>query len=380
MRVTLNDRPLRQALTGVGHYVRELLLHIPTVAPDIRIEPFFFSHFSRRDWRNPPSTPPATTAAAAARPARRYPWWIRRALQAAYLAAFRTLTRGCNLYHEPNHIPMATRLPTITTVHDLSVLVHPEWHPADRVRWYEREFTAGLRRSQRFIAASEYTRREMIARLSIPADRIDVTYQAPRAAFRPAPAEQQQAVLSRFHLSPGFLLYVGTLEPRKNLPGLLRAYAGLSADLRRRAPLVLAGGWGWGEGELQQHLSAAHIAADVRLTGYLADDDLAALYSACAALAWPTFYEGFGMPPLEAMACGAPVITSNATSLPEVVGDAGVLLDPADEDAWREALRRAVEDDAWRTERRAAGLARATGFSWQRCAAQTVAAYRRTLT
>lgn len=382
MRVTLNDRPLRQALTGVGHYVRELLLHIPAVAPDVRVEPFYFSHFSRRDWRAPSAAPAAGTVPAAGakgRPAGRHPWWVRRLLQGAYAAAFRGLTRGCDLYHEPNHIPMFSRLPTITTVHDLSVLVHPEWHPADRVRWYEREFAAGVRRSKRFIAASEYTRREMIARLGISSDRIDVTYQAPRAAFRPATAEHQRSVLSRLTLKPGFLLYVGTLEPRKNLPGLLRAYAGLPTALRRRSPLVLAGGWGWGEAELQQRLSDAHIAADVRLTGYLADDDLAALYSACAALAWPTFYEGFGMPPLEAMACGAPVITSSATSLPEVVGSAGVLLDPADESAWREALRRAIEDHAWRAGRRAAGLVRAAEFSWQRCAEETIAAYRRTL-
>lgn len=402
LRVVVNDRPLRQTLTGVGHYIRELLLHLPLADPDLQADPFFFRYFSRQDWRVVPEERAGEVspsrglgevdngkaeqrerggrAAAGARLAEsRKPWWVRRLMQNTYAAAFRGLTRKYALYHEPNHIPMRSPLPTVTTVHDLSVLAHPEWHPADRVKWYENEFSAGVRQTRRFIAASEYTKSEMVRLLGLAAERIDVTYQAPRDAFAPALPQERDEVLTRLALPQSFFLYVGTLEPRKNLPGLLRAFAGLPAAVRQRHPLVLVGAWGWKIGELQAALRDALRPGEVLLLGYLHDRTLAKLYTACTALVWPTFYEGFGMPPLEAMACGAPVIVSRATSLPEVVGDAGVLLDPGDEAAWSAAMLRAASEPEWRREARERSLARAAEFSWRRCAEQTVACYRRAL-
>ena len=136
---------------------------------------------------------------------------------------------------------------------------------------------------------------------------------------------------------------------------------------------------GWKMEALEREIAAHGVRADVRLTGYLQDDALVGLYSAATALVWPTFFEGFGLPPLEALACGCPVITSNVTSLPEVVGDAGVLLDPRDVPAWTEALRRMAEDAAWRGAWQTRGVARAAMFTWQRCAQQTVACYRAAL-
>ena len=145
----------------------------------------------------------------------------------------------------------------------------------------------------------------------------------------------------------------------------------MSAQVARAAEAILE--------QLREHLADADIAADVYMMGYLPDDELALLYSACAALVWPTFYEGFGMPPLEAMACGAPVIVSRETSLPEVVGDAGVLLDPHAERPWTDAMRRAAEDEAWRAAARSRSLARAAEFSWRRCAEQTACCYKAAL-
>jgi alpha-1,3-rhamnosyl/mannosyltransferase len=144
-------------------------------------------------------------------------------------------------------------------------------------------------------------------------------------------------------------------------------------------PLVLAGGWGWKMESLPDSLAQHGLLDDTRLIGYQSDTVLAALYSLCTALVWPTFYEGFGLPPLEAMACGAAVISSTATSIPEVVGDAGVLLDPSDVPAWTEALRRISEDDSWRDDWARRGAARAATFSWSRCADETIACYRAAL-
>ncbi len=378
--VILNDRVLFQSLTGVGNYVQALLaaLRDRPGGPDVR--PFLSSLIG------PPARPAATAPrpaapadAPAARPGRprRVRRWLRPALLRAYATGFRWAARHCALYHEPNHIPIRCDCPTITTIHDLSVLVHPEWHPADRVRWYERHFARGVAQSARFITVSEFTRRELVSRVNIAPDRIDVTPLAPRPAFRPQPPERVAACRRDFALPERFFLFVGTLEPRKNIPGLLAAYAALPAAVRRAHPLLLAGGWGWNTAELAELLRTGPTRDDVRLIGYVGDDVLACLYSAATALVWPTFYEGFGLPPLEALACGCPVIVSNVTSLPEVVGDAGVLLDPGDVASWNTAMRRMVEDPRWREDWRRRGPERAAQFSWARCAALTHAAYER---
>lgn len=386
LRVILNDRPLRTTLTGVGHYIHELLLHMESDAPDVRVDPFLFGCVLRQSWRRHDALAGAdTTPPAIAQPrdvgGSRKPWWVRRTLDAGLGVVFRAYARTGRyaLYHEPNHIPLRCGLPTVTTVHDLSVIVHPDWHPDDRVRWYERGFEAGLRQTRRFIAVSEFTRRELVARCNVPPDRIDVVYEGPRAAFRPQPREIVRRVLTALQLSPGFFLYVGTLEPRKNLIGLLDAYAALPGRLRQRHPLAVVGAWGWKQAALRERLSERDLMRDVRLLGYVADPHLACLYSGCAALVWPTLYEGFGLPPLEAMTCGAAVAVSNGSSLPEVVGDAGLLLDPHDPPAWSEAMRRLAEDEAWRAALARRGARQAAGFSWARCVEQTVACYRAAL-
>ncbi len=396
LRVIVNDRPLRNTLTGVGNYIAQILLNTPADA-DVRLDPFYFKFLVRRDWRarQHPSTvtpaPPSGQSPAAAAPARpaalapyhppdlggsRKPWWVRRTASALYGAAFRLAARGYDIYHEPNHIPMRCGVPTVTTVHDLSVLVHPEWHPPDRVRWYEQEFEAGVRQTRVFIAASEFTKREMQQRLKIAAERIVVTYQAPRPAFRPLSCDETERSAAALDLPRGYFLYVGTLEPRKNVEGLLEAYARLPANVRSQHPLLIVGAWGWRQEKLRAALEAHALSTNVRLLGYMYDDALAVLYSACTALVWPTLYEGFGLPPLEAMTCGAPVIVSNVASLPEVVGDAGVLLAPDDRDAWRDAMH-ALTDPQVRAARREKSLAQAARFSTREFIAQTLAAYRR---
>lgn len=383
LRVLINDRPLAAggALTGVGNYVLQLLTHLPAVAPDVRADPFLAR---RMRWlgRGPlapprpakPAKPPAIHAPSSPK---RSSDFVRRILQGGHALALRAQARlgGYDVYHEPNHIPVPCHLPTVTTVHDLSVVVHPEWHPADRVAWYERSFAAGVRQTRVFIAASEFTRGEMLARLNLPAERVIVAYQAARDQFTPQSDEIVRETLATYRLPPRFFLYVGTLEPRKNVPGLLAAYAGLPPSLRRDVALVVVGPWGWKAEQLRGMLADQHLSQNVILPGYMNDPQLAALYSACTAFVWPTFYEGFGLPPIEAMACGAPVITSDVASLPEVVGDAGVRLDPHDTPAWTAAMQRAAEDAAWRTNQRAASRAQAARFTWRHFVEQHLAAF-----
>lgn len=382
LRVILDDRCLRRTLTGVGNYVAQLLRHLPPDG-DVRIDPFVRTHLPRFAGGSETAPPPAKPAktGGAHHPADvgggRKPWWMRRLIQGTYASVFRFKTRGrYDLYHEPNHVPMRTRLPTVTTIHDLSVVVHPEWHPADRVRWYEAAFEAGLRRTRRILAASEFTRREIVERLGFDAERIDVTYQGPRDAFVPQSAEQIAGARAALGVPERFFLYVGTLEPRKNVNGLLGAYAALPLALRAEHPLLIAGAWGWKADALRRKLAEHRFRDTVRLLGFMQDEQLAALYSACTALVWPTFYEGFGLPPLEAMACGAPVIVSDVASLPEVVGQAGLRLPPADRDAWAAAMQRVADDTELVERMRAASREQAGRFSWPRCVADTCRSYR----
>jgi len=377
-RVILNDRVLFRPWTGVGHYVAQLLVALRAERRDIAVETFLSRWKTPRAGQSEPSgidryrQPPLLQRVRAS-------WPVRRAAQTAYRFVFGLGARSYDLYHEPNHIPIRCRRPTVTTIHDLSVLEHPEWHPADRVRWYEREFRAGLSQTRRFLAVSEFTRSRMVQLLDLSPEVIDVTPLAARPAFRPPSPEVIAEVCARLSLPPRFFLFVGTLEPRKNVAGLLEAYAALPARLRRQCPLVLAGGWGWKTEALAARLEAHDLRNDVRLLGYRRDPELAALYARCTAFVWPTLYEGFGLPPLEAMACGAPVIVSRVASLPEVVGNAGILLDPHDSAAWTAAMRRMAEEAEWRAEWQLRSLARAKRFSWERCAAATIACYRRAL-
>jgi glycosyltransferase involved in cell wall biosynthesis len=382
LRVILNDRVLFLPLTGVGSYVAQLQAALAALheadnprAPSVSVHPFMTKLVGPPRQSAPRRPPGATARALPATSGRRRPWWLRRILQDAYGVAFRMRAGGFDLYHEPNHVPIACRTPTITTIHDVSVLVHPEWHPDDRVRWYERGFARGCAQSVRFITVSDFTRREMTRALGIAPERIDVTPLAPRATLTPPPAEQIARVRSEYALPERFFLFVGTLEPRKNVAGLLEAFAGLPAGVRRTQPLVLAGGVGWKIETLDTLIERLGIRDQLHPIDYVDDDVLAVLYATATALVWPTLYEGFGLPPLEAMQCGCPVIVSDVASLPEVVGDAGVLLPPGEVSAWTAAMAQMSEDAAWRADWIRRGRARAATFSWGRCAAQTVAAY-----
>jgi glycosyltransferase involved in cell wall biosynthesis len=377
VRVMLNDRCLRNPQTGVGVYVTQLLAALPQAAPDVQILPFYSTYLKSPALAGPMASQPAVPPSPPR--SRRVPWTVRRLAQDVYNAAFEATgsLRGYRVYHEPNHIPMPWHGPILTTVHDLSVLRHPEWHPADRAAWYEQDFDAGLARTHHFIAVSEFTRREMVEMLGIKPERITVIHEAARSIFRPRPAEETRAWLTAHRLPADYFLYVGTIEPRKNLPGLLEAYASLSPQLRSQSALLIAGMHGWARETVDALGRRLGIGDRVIPLGYVSDDDLAMLYAAARALVWPTFYEGFGLPPLECMASGTPVITSNCSSLPEVVGEAGLLIDPHDPAAIADAMRRIAEDPDLADTLRRQGLERSRQFSWSQCAAEHAQLYRR---
>jgi glycosyltransferase involved in cell wall biosynthesis len=282
-----------------------------------------------------------------------------------------------DLYHALAFVaPVMLRTPSVVTVYDLSFVHYPQvLSPARRL--YLRWFTGmTCRRARRVIAISHSTAQDIAQTLRIPAHKIDLA--APGydpTAFRPLSAEVIAAFRRKKGLPERFWLFIGTLEPRKNLVTLLEAYAALPPD--ERLPLIMGGGKGWDYDAIFE--TVAQYKLNVQFPGFIASDELPFWYNCADVFLFPSLFEGFGLPVLEAMACGTPVIVSEASSLPEVAGTAGMCLPPHDVEAWSTALRRAASDEEWRQSAREQGYIEAARYSWMETATQTVESYRRAL-
>jgi alpha-1,3-rhamnosyl/mannosyltransferase len=284
-----------------------------------------------------------------------------------------------DLYHEPNILPMPCDRPTIATLHDLSAIAHPEWHPADRVDQYQKHLDRALTQCAHFLTGSDFTRHEIIHTLGVAPDRVTRVYHGIRDGFAPMPAADVAAGLRALDLPPSYLLHVGTLEPRKNLVMLTAAYCGLPKAVRRRCPLLLVGKYGWNTEALKRDLDGEARRQGVLHLGYLAEENLPLLYNGARALVYPSLYEGFGLPPLEMMACGGVVLASTAGSVAEIVGPCGFLIDPHDIDGWRSALIRIIVESDWHQSLKHGVQDWAAPFTWQRCAENTWQTYRMVL-
>jgi glycosyltransferase involved in cell wall biosynthesis len=233
-----------------------------------------------------------------------------------------------------------------------------------------------VRRARRILAVSESTKRDLIQCYSLSPDKVDVVYNGVDPAFRPLPSDKIAPFRTEANLPERFMLFVGTLEPRKNVIGLLEAYARLP---KGRPPLMLVGGKGWLYDEIFARVEALELTREVHFVGYVAAETLPLWYNAADLFVYPSLYEGFGLPALEAMACGTPVITSTASSLPEVVGDAARLVDPGDTDGLAATMAQLLGSREQREQMRVAGLARANKFSWEKTAVQTAHSFRQAL-
>jgi alpha-1,3-rhamnosyl/mannosyltransferase len=283
------------------------------------------------------------------------------------LAAIAQESGGRLVYHEPNMIVRPLGLRTVATINDLSWHHEPSWHPAERLQWIDRNLKTTLRRASRFVAISQFTKDAVVRELGVPAGRVDVVPLAPAAEFQPVSQDDATGTLSRYDLQDrSYVFSISTLEPRKNFDRLLAAHLQLPAALRHRAPLVIAGGKGWGNVLAQPEADAAVTARTVRLLGHVPDADLVTLCARAAVFAYVSLYEGFGLPVVEAMATGTPVLASSTTAVGEVAARAALLVDPMDVDAISEGLRRLLEDAALAARLRALGLARAAEFTWER--------------
>jgi len=253
-------------------------------------------------------------------------------------------------------------------------------HPEDRVRHMNKLLPSAIERATFVLVDCESVRQEVLSQFPVPGEKVVTTLLGVSESFRAMPPDQTAPVLAKYGLARGnYILSVGTLEPRKNLIRTLEAYSSLPQPTRKAFPLALVGTAGWRMNALQERLKTLLRSGDVRMLGYVAQDELPALYAGAGAFVYPSLYEGFGLPVLEALASGVPTVTSNRGALLEIAGDAALTVEPEDPVAIREGLQSVLESSLDRRERIARGVAWARTFTWERCAEQTVQVYRRAI-
>ena len=270
-----------------------------------------------------------------------------------------------DLLHSPDFIaPLRGARRHVITVHDLSFIHYPEYFTAESRRYYNGQIAASTQRADHILAVSEATKQDLMAILDLPADKITVQLHGVDPQFEPLSPSASLETIRSLGLPTCYFLFVGTLEPRKNLVGLARAYRDLKLELPDAPKLVLAGRPGWHYEQLMADVSAVGVDADMIIHHGVGDCHLPAVYNHAVALLMPSFYEGFGLPALEAMACGTAPIVSDVASLPEIVGDVGIMVDPHDTDTIAAAMKRALTDSDWREREARNALKRAAGFRW----------------
>ena len=372
VNVTLDVSPAVHQRAGLGRYAGELvraLQEAPSRSVNLRV---FYTEAGT-------ATPRGTIAALPQFPSRLgyKPW--RLAAMASHLARvpFDRLFGYPDIVHATDHLLPHVRATSVFTLHDLIFEVYPEHHKRYNHLFLKLMMPRFLRAADQIICVSEHTRRDAERLYGIERSRMTVIYEAADEHYRPqADAEQLEVVRQRYQLPERYILHVGTIEPRKNLGALLEAFGALK-DHFPEVKLLLVGKKGWLYEPFFEQLARSGLASEVCFPGFVREEDLPSVYQLATVFAFPSVYEGFGLPPLEAMACGTPVVASHASSLPEVVGDAGILVSPNDRAALTAALRRVLDDAELRQTMRARGLAQAARFSWQRAAQETLEVYRK---
>lgn len=357
---------------GVSGYIRQLLAHLPAAAPDLHLTAF---------------TPDVELDLPASLDVHRSTRWdtrrpLRRIIWEQATLPLLVRQAQLDLLHGAVNInPALAPCPTVVTVHDLSFMRYPQAFPPVQRAYLQSQVRRSVRAARQVIAVSQATKQDVIELFGVPADHIDVVHNGVDASFCPAPAAQVEAFRRQQRLPQRYILHLGTLEPRKNLVRLVQAFAHVKGMDSGQPPikLVLAGGKGWDYDAIFAEVTHQGLEQEVLFPGYVADEELVWWYRAAAVFAYPSLLEGFGLPVLEAMACGAPVVTSNVSSLPEVAGDAALLVDPTSVDALAAALLRLLDDTTLAAELRTRGLHQAARFPWSRTAAETADVYRRAL-
>ena len=371
MRIALDGMPLAQPRTGVGTYTFELARALASAAP-------------RDEFQLISPLPFETSVLADSKPGNldlfySKPNVVQRHWWTIGLPSY--IARGAfELFHGTNYeVPLRGDCPTVVTIHDLSMLLHSNTHEARAVLRARLRLPVIARKATLIITDSEQVRREVCDRLRISPDKVFAVPLAPRSTFKPVAEERAMEARRRLGIEDDFLLFVGTIEPRKNLWTLVQALEEILRTTDLRPKLVVAGQMGWKPDEFLKRLQQSPARDAVQLIGYLSDSDLCALYSSCRIFIYPSIYEGFGLPPLEAMACGAPVITSRIPSVTESSDNVARLISATDVRELAHTIVQVLSDVSVQQQLSASGLKHSAKFSWERTAALTREVYTEAL-
>lgn len=374
MEILLDALPLNGLTTGISRYVRNLYLQMENLSG---VSIHYFGGYSCATEMPAKVAPDIWVKNTAL--TRNLPAPVNFGLRSiGWLLYERRLRRcaknnGFHVYHETNYIPAAIKdIPQVLTIHDLSLMKYREKHPRSRVWFSDVFFKRRMKYAAHIITISDFVRSEVCEELDLDSGKITAIPLAPSPHFFPRDRQKAKGTIKKLGLPKDFLLFVGTLEPRKNLSFLVKALAVCENDI----PIVLVGWDGWGNEAWLRMAETKGFRKRIFTTGYVDEETLACLYSSALALVFPSLYEGFGLPVLEAMACGCPVICSNAASLPEVAGDAALLIDPFEVEDLATAMDKVVGDCTLREDLIRKGLLRAAQFSWEKTAKQTLEIFR----
>ncbi|MFE5324209.1 glycosyltransferase family 4 protein [Paenibacillus sp. NPDC056579] len=374
MSVYLDAQPLLGPRSGVSNYVRNLYKELVTLNLDIEL---FFNRIAKNIHVNEldlqiDQRPKIINS--------RYPYKvIRRLLQPGFLYnyPFDWFNKSsASIFHGTNftHIPINSKK-TVITIHDLAYMIYPETTSEKIYKHHSIWVPYSARNASKIIAVSQHTKKDIIELLGVPEEKIEVIYLSADHLYRPLNKNVVQVILNKYSLPDDYILFVGTLEPRKNLIGLLKAFHYLINNHKCDHKLVIVGAKGWKFSPILDFIRQNNLETRVIFTGFIEDDDLAALYNGATLFVMPSIYEGFGIPILEAMNCGVPVIASDVSAIPEIVDKYGVLLPPNNYEQWATEIYRLINDTTKLNKYKELSLERATHFNWQKTALETKMVY-----
>lgn len=363
MKILIDGTPLLKSLTGIGNYTFQLAKNLKKPGIDII---FYYIWF----WSSKLRERPSTNYSIVVELVKKYiprPYILTHSIK-TIIFNLQIAIEKPDIIFEPNYIcpPIFSDIPTVITVHDLSHIRFPEFHPEDRVKYFNKFLPQSLKDANKIVSVSEFTKRELIDLGLAPKEKIDVIYNGVSNAFRPYSESEVKKTLLNYHLNyKDFILSIGTLEPRKNLSILFKAYKKLLKRNNNIPKLIIAGGKGWNIDLFEDEMKTAINDQQVNFLGYIDNIELQHIYASAKFFVFPSLYEGFGLPPLEAMASGTPVISSNCSSLPEVIGEAGILVNPTKSDEFCKNMELLNEDSSLRADLTKKGLKQSKKFSWE---------------